>query len=201
MTPQVGTSGRRSCDNWKSFLESLPSGQDAKCVSARQDHNVTAGRNEPVVVRDNARLQPNAAQRRVDRLIFRLALIFIIAAVAAVGLVYLQARNIQAGWSACFTQSPNLDAGGNFAATFNGVARLVGYPLALGTVTVLVAVPARSTRLAYLVAAAGFTVAALGVFWFDYAHNNGLALGSWQARCPSGRPPGWPSWSGIHPTT
>ena len=40
---------------------------------------------------------------------------------------------------------------------------------------------------------------AIAVFWTDYYQHNALSVDYWQHGCPEGRPPWWPSWTGIEP--
>ena len=119
--------------------------------------------------------------------------------VAGVGLFVLQVVNTDAAWRTCFGHEPDLEAGGRFAAMVAGLARLVGYPAVL----LATAVPAwllgrrmKHPWLAYLIT---LVLTAIAVFWTDYYQHNALSVDYWQHGCPEGRPPWWPSWTGIEP--
>lgn len=127
-----------------------------------------------------------------------------VAAGAAI-LGWYQTVHVYRSVAYCLGPEPlDLDAGGNFAATFELFARAAVYVVIISVVAVplLVAAARRNTgrRLAGTVTAV--ILAAAVLFIADYATSDAIEFSARYyerqdrvaERCPDGRPPWWPRW-------
>jgi len=137
--------------------------------------------------------------QRTNLSVAGLITVAVLTAIAALGLVIAQQYNIRHGQQACLGSVPDLDAGEGFASTFEALARLFVYELVLVGSCVGLYLLGRHDWKRFALPMAGFVVLGAMLFWLDYRLNNGLSAVNWQAHCPSGHPPGWPRWTGIHP--
>ena len=100
---------------------------------------------------------------------------------------------------ACWDNTPGYytDAGDRFAMNFLSLVRMAGYPAALLLIGAPFLVAARENQhpWRYIIGlAVTVLIVAAGMFWLDYELFNSLELGTIDdARCPSGRPPWWPT--------